>query len=144
MSSARRRSAWAGSVAGPIAAAVLVAAPAFAGTIAPDDTALLTVTSASRDANDASTQWVEQAYDCNDPDPNAPFLDPTQSFQTGPGAAPLGAGSHVLRTSAFSGDTQLFRTAQYDGTYASDITHLSYDLCDVRRGDNRGRSALET
>src|SRR5881392_966446 len=108
MSSARRRSAWAGSVAGPIAAAVLVAAPAFAGTIAPNDTALLTVTSASRDANDASTQWVEQAYDCNDQDPNAPFLTPDQGFQTGPGTPPLGTGSHVMRTTQFSGDTQLF------------------------------------
>src|SRR3954451_7665572 len=136
MSSARRRSAWAGTVAGPIAAAMLVATPALAGTIAPDDTTLITVTSASTDPSTASTHWVEQAYDCNDPDVNAPFLTPDQGFQTGPGVPPLGTGSHVMRTAQFSGDTELFRTAKYDGTYATDIQHISYStFTQARSGD---------
>src|SRR4051812_43484081 len=105
MSSVRRRSARAGSVAGPIVAALLVAGPAFAGTIAPDDSHIVTVTSATTDASNASTQWVEQAFDCNDQDPNAPFLIPDQGFQTGPGVPPLGTGSHVMRTAQFTGDT---------------------------------------
>jgi hypothetical protein len=73
-----------------------------------------------------ATNWVEQSYDCNDQDPNAPFLTPDQEFVDGPGTPVLGAGSLVMHTSQFSGDTQLFRTAEFEGTYASDIKHLVY------------------
>src|SRR4051794_5750718 len=136
MSSVRRNSGRAGVIVGSLVSAVLVGGPAFAGTIAPDDTTLNTVRSASTLAADAGTQWVEQAFDCNDPDPNAPFLTPDQNFQSGPGTPPLGTGSHVMRTAQFSGDTELFRTAKYDGTYATDIQHLSYSTYTApRSGD---------
>src|SRR4051812_21202986 len=92
MSSARRRTAWAGSVAGPLAAALLVATPALAAVATGDQTQLVRVT---QNGTDPSTQWVEQAYDENDTDPNAPFLTPDQDFVLGPTADPaLGAGSH--------------------------------------------------
>src|SRR3954471_2026605 len=127
MTRATRRRARIGTVAGVASlAALLAAGPAFSGTIAPDDTQIVTVTSASDNVADAGSQWIEQAYDCNDPDPNAPYLTPDQSFVNGPGDPVLGQGSHEMRTSQFSGDTQLFRTAQFDGTYAPDIKHLVY------------------
>jgi hypothetical protein len=124
MSSARRRSAWAGSVAGPIAAALLVATPALAAVTPDDQTQLVRVT---QNGADPSTQWVEQAYDENDTDPNAPFLTPDQDFVQGPTANPaLGAGSHVMHIGQYTGQVELYRTAQYDGTKASDIHHISY------------------
>src|SRR5690242_11593971 len=124
MSSARRRSALAGSVAGPIAAALLVATPALATVATVDQTQLVRVT---QNGTDPSTQWVEQAYDENDTDPNAQFLTPDQDFVLGPTANPaLGAGSHVLHIGQFTGQVELYRTAMYDGTLASDIKHISY------------------
>ena len=120
MSAARRRSAWAGSVAGPVAAALLVATPALAAVATDDQTQLVRVTQSS---NDASTGWIEQAYDCT---VNEPFTTPNQDYRQGPGTPTLGAGSHVLRTGEYGEETELYRTAQFDGTTAADIAHLSY------------------
>jgi hypothetical protein len=120
MSAARRRSAWVGSVAGPVAAALLVATPALAAVATDDQTQLVRVTQSS---TDASTGWIEQAYDCT---VNEPFTTPNQDYVQGPGTPTLGAGSHVLRTGEYGEETELYRTAQFDGTKASDIAHLSY------------------
>lgn len=120
MSSARRRSAWAGSVAGPIVAAVLVATPALAAVATDDSTQLVRITQSS---TDASTGWIEQAYDCT---VDEPFTTPNQDYVFGPGTPTLGAGSHVLRTGEYGEETELYRTAMFDGAKASDIAHLSY------------------
>jgi hypothetical protein len=119
------RSAAVASVAA--AATVLASGIASAGVLAPDNTEIVTVTSAAQTTNDAIgdvTGWIEQSYDCNDE--TGPWLTPDQSFRNGPEKPVLSAGSHEMRTSEFVGDTQLFRTGQYDGTFVSDIVHLSY------------------
>ena len=122
MSSTRRRSAWAGSVAGPIVAAVLVATPALAAVATDDSTQLVRVTQSGSQA-DSATQWFEQSYDCSADDP---FTTPDQDYIFGPGTPTLGAGSHVMRTGQYGGQTELYRTGQFDGTKISDIQRLSY------------------
>src|SRR3954451_11371508 len=120
-----RRRALGSLVAISAVGAVIAAGPA--GAVfgdSPDHTQLRVVKTASQDASDGGTQWVEQAYDCNDS--VGPYLTPDQGVETGPDTPVLGAGSHVMRTGQFSGDTQLFRTAQFDDTYLADIQHLSY------------------
>jgi len=101
MSSTRRRSAWAGSVAGPIVAAVLVATPALAAVATDDSTQLVRVTQSGTQA-DSATQWFEQSYDCT---ADEPFTTPDQDYILGPGDPTLGAGSHVMRTGQYGGQT---------------------------------------
>ena len=122
MSLSKRGAILAGTVVCTVAATVLSTAPALA-VAAPlaDRTTLVRVTAAG---TDASSGWIEQAYDCTDP--NGPFTDPSQAFVPGPGKPALGSGSHVMTTGQYSGQTELFRTAQFDGTLASAIEHISY------------------
>lgn len=121
MSSARR-TAWAGSVAGPLAAALVVATPAFAAVATDDQTQLVRVTQ-STTMDNAANGWFEQSYDCS---VDEPFTTPDQDYILGPGDPTLGAGSHVMRTGQYGGQTELYRTAQFDGTQISDIQRLSY------------------
>jgi hypothetical protein len=116
------------AIAGATAlATVLATGIAAAGTLEPDPTELVTVTSATETTNEDignTAGWIEQSYDCTDE--TGPWLAPDQSFVDGPEKPVLGDGSHVMETTQFAGDTQLFRTGQYDGTYVSDIVHLAY------------------
>jgi hypothetical protein len=116
------------AVAGAATLATLLASGvAVAAALAPDDTQIVAVTTADETTNDAigdPNGWIEQSYDCNDA--TGPWLNPDQVFRNGPAKPVLGTGSHEMRTTQFGGDTQLFRTGQYDGTYVSDIVHLAY------------------
>jgi hypothetical protein len=108
-------------------ATVLASGIASAGVLAPDDTEIVTVSSADETTNadlGNTDGWIEQNYDCTDE--TGPWLTPDQSFVNGPEKPVLGDGSHEMTTNELSGDTQLFRTGQYDGTYVSDIVHLAY------------------
>jgi hypothetical protein len=123
MSPVSRRSAWAGSVAGSVVTAVLAASPALAVTVPiGDNTQLVRVT---QDAADPANGWVAQSYDASANDQH--WTNPDQSYVVGPTSNPaIGAGSHVLRVGQYAGQVEMYRTAMFDGTSASDISHLSY------------------
>jgi hypothetical protein len=120
MSSSRRNSVRAGAIAGPITAALLIATPAFAAVPLDNQTQLVRVTASS---TDATTGWIEQAYDCT---VDEPFTTPNQDYVLGPATPTLGAGSHVMQTGEYGEETELYRTAMFDGATASEIAHLSY------------------
>jgi len=115
-----RRTALTGIVAGGAVVATLATGTAFAAPAVGDSTQLVRVTA---NGNDPSTQWVEQSFDCT---VDEPFTEPSQDFVLGPGTPVLGAGSHIMTTGQYGGQTELWRTAQFDGTKASDLQHLSY------------------
>jgi hypothetical protein len=120
-----RRIILSGTVAGTIAATVIAASPAVAVPPAPTASATLTrVTSFGTDVTDAKNKWIAQSYDCTDD--NAPFTDPSQALVRGPGTPTLGAGSLVMTTGQYQAETELFRTAQFDGAKVSAIQHISY------------------
>lgn len=117
-----RPSAWSGVVAGSAVAAVLAASPALAVTAVGDSTQLVRVTS---DAATPQDGWMAQSYDATANDQH--WTIPDQSYVLGPTNNPaIGAGSHVLHVGQYAGQVEEYRTAMFDGTKASDITHLSY------------------
>src|SRR4051812_45211071 len=100
-------------VGAPVAAALLIAAPAIgAPGPASDATALQVITS-----DEGAGGWTAQSYDCT---VDGDFSTPQQQMQTGPATPALGAGSHTMTLGGDFGQTELWRTSEYDGTFAPD------------------------
>lgn len=78
-----------------------------------------------------ASEWKAQAYSVAGVDP----WPTTQSDGNGPGHAPFGPGSHQLTIGTSDADTQLYRTAKYDGKLLSDITRLEYSTYAHSTGD---------
>lgn len=70
-----------------------------------------------------ASDWVTQAYENLDAGAD---LDPSQTDVTGPARAPFGTGSHQMTIGSSTVQTELYRTAKYDGVQLSALTRLEY------------------
>ena len=70
-----------------------------------------------------SEDWVEQAYENT---ATGADLVPEQADVQGPFRTPFGTGSHKATISQSTVQTELYRTAAYDGTLLANVTRLEY------------------
>jgi hypothetical protein len=86
------------------------------------------------EVNNGDSAWAEQAYECTDTGAN---LTPQQESVAGPQRAPFGSGSHHIRIGEFSSQTELYRTAEYDGTPLAQLSRLEYSTHATPLQDNQ-------
>jgi hypothetical protein len=75
------------------------------------------------EVKDGAGSWAEQAYECTS---NGAYLTPQQDDVAGPQRAPFGSGSHSIQINEYTTQTELYRTAEYDGTPLAELDRLEY------------------
>ena len=75
------------------------------------------------EVKDGAGSWAEQAYECTS---SGAYLTPQQDNVAGPQRAPFGSGSHSIQINEYTTQTELYRTAEYDGTPLAELDRLEY------------------
>jgi hypothetical protein len=104
-----------------IGGALAMGSPAAA---APTGSQIVTVT-------EDDPSWAEQAYECTD---TGSYLTPQQASVAGPQRTPFGLGSHRFTINEYTVQTELYRTADYDGMALADLTRLQYSTYAAAQG----------